>query len=146
MPIDIKPLRSPLRGARTYLNKKGPGFQEILRAAPKGQGKRVFEPATAVKSLRAMALSRDAAAGDSRAYAVNAENLDRLLAQARRDGQAEAWNDRRSALQRQGFTYRAAKDDAPVSFGMSAHAVRMQQPAFPSLPSAGLNLSEGFRR
>ena len=54
-------------------------------------------------------------------------NMDKMLEQSRREDDAAAWNEKRSAFQRQGFTYHAAKgDNSTVSLGKSAHAVRMQ--------------------
>ncbi|WP_290592931.1 hypothetical protein [Arenimonas sp. SCN 70-307] len=54
-------------------------------------------------------------------------NMDAVLRASRAEDDAEAWNASRSAAQRQGFTYHAAKgDNSTVSLGKSAHTVRMQ--------------------
>lgn len=62
-------------------------------------------------------------------------NMDAALRASRAEDDAEAWNASRSAAQRQGFTYHAAKgDNSTVKLGASAHTVRMQGNKFAPAP------------
>lgn len=65
------------------------------------------------------------------------------LAEDRRRQEARDWNDKRSAAQKQGFTFHAAKSDhATVNLGKSAHAVRMNGNVFAPVPTTARKAEE----
>ena len=70
-------------------------------------------------------------------------NIDAALRAHESEVDPQAWNSRRSAAQRQGFTYHGAtKAESTVDMGKSAHAVRMQGNKFAPAPVTARKTAE----
>ena len=113
--------RTPEQGVGSTIGNKGaPNAASNTSGAPKAT-----KPATSIESLLA-AINLLVASFTSTRQTSSTEHMAAELRKARSDDDATSWNERRSAVHRQGFTFHAAKNEAvTVGLGKSAHTVRM---------------------
>lgn len=112
---------TPNRGESSTIGKKGaPNATSNVSGAPKAT-----QPPNSIERLLAAVHVLVVSLATAKS-SPSTERIDVQLRKAREDDEATSWNERRSAAQRQGFTFHAAKSEvATVSLGKSAHSVRM---------------------